>query len=67
MLKDGTKEGKYKKDLDLVNVESLTSSCLFLEDQEDKIDVTELRHFMHRSSLHRTNPPLFKRINDTAR
>ena len=29
-----------------------------------EIDVKQLKHFLHRANLHRTNPPLFKRIND---
>lgn len=31
------------------------------------MDVTELKYFMHRANLHRTNPPLFKRISDVAK
>ena len=30
------------------------------------VDVTELKHYLHRANLHRTNPSLFKRINDIA-
>ena len=31
------------------------------------IDVTELKHFMHKADLDRKNPALFKRIGDIAR
>lgn len=34
------------------------------EGKEQEIDVKQLKHFLHRANLHRTNPPLFKRIND---
>ena len=40
-------------------------SVLYVEN-ENTIDVTELKHYLHRSNVHRTNPPLFKRINDVA-
>ena len=38
---------------------------LFL-DTEELVDVTELKHYFYRVNVHRTNPPLFKRINDIA-
>jgi len=28
--------------------------------------VTELKHYLHRVNVHRSNPALFKRINDIA-
>ena len=31
-----------------------------------KLDVTELKHFLHRANLHSENPALFKIINDIA-
>ena len=33
----------------------------------DTIDVTELKLYLHRANMHRTNPTLFKKINDVAR
>jgi hypothetical protein len=29
-----------------------------------QISVKQLKHNLHRANLHRTNPPLFKRVND---
>lgn len=31
------------------------------------MDVTELKHYLHRANIHRTNPSLFKRVSDHAR
>ena len=30
----------------------------------DQVDVAELKLYLHRANLHKTNPALFKRIND---
>ena len=35
-------------------------------DNEDMVDLTELKHYLHKANIHRTNPALFKRINDIA-
>ena len=34
---------------------------------EKKLDVTELKHYLHKGNLHVINPPLFKAINDIAK
>ena len=31
------------------------------------VDVTELKHFLFKVNMHRTNPPLFKMISDISR
>lgn len=31
------------------------------------VDVTELKHYLHRVNIHRTNPSLFKRLSDIAK
>ena len=36
------------------------------EGEDAKLDVTELKHFLHRANLHSENPALFKIINDIA-
>jgi len=33
---------------------------------EETVDVTDLKHYLHKVNLYRTNPPLFKRISDLA-
>ena len=33
---------------------------------KEVVDVTELKHYLHRVNVHRTNPPFFKKINDIA-
>ena len=38
-----------------------------VEASEDaKLDVTELKHFLHKANLHSENPALYKIINDIA-
>jgi len=36
---------------------------MLVEGQEE-VDVAELKLYLHRANLHKTNPALFKRIND---
>ena len=45
--------------------QNLISFFTFTEN-EDTVDVTELKFYLHKANLHRTNPALFKRINDVA-
>ena len=47
------------------NYKNLISIFTFTEN-EDTVDVTELKFYLHKANLHRTNPALFKRINDVA-
>ena len=37
-----------------------------MNDEDAKLDVTELKHYLHRANLHSENPALFKVINDIA-
>ena len=67
LLKDGKQTDLSDLGLHLFDlIESLTNALFLMLEKRDVIDVTELRHFMNRMKLHRTNPPLFKRINDIA-
>lgn len=37
------------------------------QDTADVVDVTELKFYLHKANLHRTNPSLFKRVNELAK
>lgn len=36
-------------------------------ENEEMVDVTELKHYLHRVNMHRSNPSLFKRLADIAK
>lgn len=39
----------------------------FETENEETVDVTELKHYLHRANIHRTNPSLFKRLSDVSK